>query len=150
MLCDFYKNLSDERYIQKKLKAIETNVTIHFKNESEVINPTLYISRNIDMKDVNYIYIHALKRYYYITEITLEMQRYIVQCHVDVLMSFQTEIRNCECIIERSQSKYNTYLDDAEKTRLLGNQVVTLPFPNGFEVNNEKVSSYVLILNGGS
>ena len=152
MIAHFYENKSDERYINKSLTNIETNVTIHFKDESEVVNPTLYISPDINIKNVNYIYIPTLHRYYYVREIKLEHQRYVVNCHVDVLMSFSSEIRSCNAVLERSQKNtlYNVYLDDAEMSRLLGDQVVTLPFPKGFvDDNGDRIEEFILCLNGG-
>lgn len=146
-----YKNYSDQNYINKTISPLGGDITLHFKEESEIINPTIYISRDINIKNVNYIYVEGLKRYYYINNIKVEHQRYVLECHVDVLMSFTSEIKSLSAVIERSQTHHNMWLDDEEMARLLGNQIVTLPFPSGFPIDSDgnKTAQFILTLNGG-
>ena len=92
-------NTSNYNVASKTLTSVSSDLTLHFKNESEVVNPTIYISRSQDVLDANYLYVDDLKRFYYINEITLEAQRYVLKCHVDVLMSFYPQILDQRCII---------------------------------------------------
>lgn len=106
-----YKNLSDKKYMNKTL-VNGTPINIHFKDDSEVIEPLLYISRTINMVDFNYLYISALNRYYYIDKVIESQQRYEVHASVDALMSFKEGILEQACVVERGALNYNLYLQD--------------------------------------
>ena len=63
------------------------------------------------------MYIEDWNRYYYIDELTVSAQRLFVSAHVDVLKTYDTDIRKCTAILRRqarygSGSKTNLYLND--------------------------------------
>lgn len=141
--------------VAKKKTAVMRNVTLHFKDESEIINPTVYISRDVtDVEYCNYLYIDELGRYYYVNEITLEHQRYILQCHVDVLMSHYDKILEQRCLIERNGSIGNLYLEDNKMKTFAMTRFETFPWldssgnPKGFRVGGSKVKNFVLTVSG--
>ena len=51
-----YENKSDNLVVDKTINQRGSALTLHFKDDSEVINPTIYISRNTNMINCNYIY----------------------------------------------------------------------------------------------
>ena len=141
--------------VAKKKTAVMRNVILHFKDESEIINPTIYISRDVtDVENCNYLYIDELGRYYYVNEITLEHQRYILQCHVDVLMSHYDKILEQRCLIERNGSIGNLYLEDNKMKTFAMTRFETFPWldssgnPKGFRVGGSKVKNFVLTVSG--
>lgn len=147
-------NTSNNNVAKKKI-AVLRNVTFHFKDESEIINPTVIISREIpDVENCNYLYVEELERYYYINEITLEHQRYILQCHVDVLMSFYDKILEQRAIIERNGSLGNLYLEDEKIKCFSMTRFQTFPWldssgnPKGFRVGGSKVKNFILTISG--
>ena len=149
-----YFNESNYNVARKSLVSRSGNLTLHFKNESEVVNPTIYLSRSQDVLDANYIYVEDLKRFYYINEITLESQRYILKCHVDVLMSFYTQLLDQRCIIERNAKDGNLYLEDPKLKCFAKTRFETFPWldnngqPKGFRVGGSKVKNFILTVSG--
>lgn len=116
MLARLYYNKSDKRYINKSLTLIN-DISIELKSDTSIINPTLILSYNSEVMQANYIYIPELDRYYYIDNIIASTQKLIVECSVDVLMSWRSQIDNMDVIVERSENVYNLYLPD-EKFKL--------------------------------
>lgn len=146
MQAHLYINNSDKRYLNKVLTN-DTTITIHFKDDSNIIEPTIFISRNINMVDYNYIYIPSLKRYYYIDKVIESQQRYEVNASVDVLMSFKTEIMNKSCIVERGSRKYNLYLQDDKLKANTYTHRDTYFFETCFEKN---LQEFILTVVGNS
>lgn len=144
-----YKNESDKIYIEKKITKVGNNITLRFKDETNIINPTIYISRSVNIKNVNYIYIEDLQRYYYIDNYELENQRYIIHASIDVLMSYKNTILDSDAIITRSSSTYKLYLDDPRQALYNVRRTKTLPFPSGFPISNGvKTQNFILTING--
>ena len=147
-------NTSNYNVASKTLTSVSSDLTLHFKNESEVVNPTIYISRSQDVLDANYLYVDDLKRFYYINEITLEAQRYVLKCHVDVLMSFYPQILDQRCIIERNPDIGNLYLEDPKLKCFAMTRFETFPLldnngqPKGFRVGVSKVKNFILTISG--
>ena len=94
-----YKNSSDNRCINKKIKQV-LSLSGNLKNESSVMNPTVIIQT--DIIDFNYLYIQEFKRYYYVDNITILRTNLIqVDASVDVLMSNKDVIKYLPCLVER-------------------------------------------------
>lgn len=149
MVAKLYKNKSDNIIMNKSISQQGPNLTVHMKEDTNVIEPTFYISRTVAMLDVNYIYVTELKRYYFIESIETSQQYFIVKCKVDVLMTFKSEILKQSCIVARNQSRSKMYLQD-EKLKLYNmDRYEVIPFESGFLQDGAKVSNFVLTLNGG-
>jgi hypothetical protein len=82
--------------------------------------------------DFNYLYITELGRYYFVRSKSLAQQRYYVNCEVDVLMSYNAQIKDLSVIADRSSSTFNLYQTDEEIPFLVKSDVATHPFPAGF------------------
>lgn len=147
-------NKSSYNTVQKQLEFKTPILTLHFKDESEIINPTIYIARDtVNMNHtINYLYVEDLHRYYFINEVILERQRYVLHCHVDALTTYQNTLYNQSAIIERNAERYNMYLDDSEVLLFNMTRTETFKWDNGFDVTegdaSTKVASYLLVLNG--
>lgn len=126
-----YKNSSDNRCINKKIKQI-LSLSGNLKNESSVMNPTVIIQTNII--DFNYLYIQEFKRYYYVDNITILRTNLIqVDASVDVLMSNKDVIKYLPCLVERvnDNEKIDEFIDtntDVER----GENTEIKTFPQGF------------------
>lgn len=143
-----YTNKSDNIYVNKKLKQKGSTKTFRLKEDTDNINPIFYISRDVDMSDVNYVEVEELHRYYYITDIEYSNQYYIVHCHVDALMSFK-KCLDQYAITKRSADKFNLYINDDKMNLRAETRTLTFPFPSGFLVDGEKVANFILTVNGG-
>lgn len=111
MVAKFYKNNSDDRYIDKDISQIGQTDTIYFKDDTNLVNPTLKVNGDLS-SNINYLYIEDLGRYYFIRNKVFSKQCIYLECEVDVLMSFKTEIRDMTGIISRNERLYNLYLND--------------------------------------
>lgn len=143
MTATLYTNTSDNKYLTKSISSLGA-VSIQLKEDTDLIKPVIILENSAAVQGANYIYIDDFGRYYYIVEKTFSHQRMELKLRVDVLMSFASGIKACDCVAARSASKYNMYLDDNQYTRLQYNQVYTKPFPNAFS----KALNYVLLIAG--
>lgn len=119
----FYYNKSDKRYVKKELEFIPPNVSsgpvpdhidVDFIEASSVINPRLVMSPRSNCLQANYLFLEDFGRYYYINDMTVEKGRVIIDCEVDVLMSFWRDIKEKNIIINRISvvDLNNYYLHD--------------------------------------
>lgn len=150
MICKLYLNDSDARVLEKHLVEIipqdtdNPEIPINFISDSSIINPTFILSSATGIMEANYIFVPDLGRYYYITDKVLSKNQIQVSCHVDVLMSFKTAIKESWAILERQEKEFDLYLNDSLVPLENPNDVRTINFPSGF---NES-SGYVLIVAG--
>ena len=136
MNCVLYRNSSDERYVDKLLE-LRGEIQVEYKEDTSFTNPTFIITGNYALKDINYVYIPDMSRYYYVKDIRYSKQRIYLDCHTDVIMSFKQRLRDCKAIIKRNQYKFNLYQPD-ERLKTLGyNSIRTLEFPRGFDFNSQ-------------
>lgn len=151
-----YMNISDKRVVKKK-KAdkhdIKTtnghSVTLHFKDNSNVVRPTIMLARTVDMSKYNYVYVGGdVNRFYYIDSYEVSQQYYILHCSVDVLMSFQKDILKQTCIIKRQANLYDAYLNDDKFVLRNIKRIQLKRFPNGFDYDEDKHGTFILVLNG--
>ena len=145
MEATFYYNKSASNVVGKTLELVET-MSGSFKQPFNVLDPTLQLSKAIDVLTYNYVYIPEVERYYYVTSQTVYQHGYYeISLHEDVLESTKSDFLPLPAIIARQQSKYNAYLNDDRYPVLAKQQVNTLAFPNGFS-NGEDI---IMIVNGG-
>lgn len=112
----FYKTTSDEKQIQKILTDSKTyNGT--FKNDFDILNPKIIISdATYSILDFNYCFIQELNRYYFIENVTiLSNNRFSVDCKIDVLKTYSTELQNCEGRIIECENNFNTLNCETDK-----------------------------------
>lgn len=138
-----YSNASEEHVLDKSITKINDNVSVVLKDDTNVLSPTLITSQNIS-HTFNYIYISDFNRYYYVRNITYSQQRFYIECAVDVLMSFNADIKSLELIANRSSSRFNVYQPDNSIPFLQKSIIATQKFPQGFSG-----SSLILAVNGG-
>lgn len=138
-----YHNESEEHVLDKSITKINENVSVILKDDTTVVSPTLITSQNI-AHNFNYIYISDFNRYYFVTNITYSQQRFYIECTVDPLMSFNSDIKALEVIANRSSSRFNVYQPDPSVSFLQKSVIATQKFPYGFTGQ-----SLILAVNGG-
>ena len=140
MKITFYNNESDEILVDKKITSISSINNAKIINETDIVNPSIVVSRNfydsIILK-ANYLFIDKLHRYYYINNISFAESMIVIDCTVDVLMSYKSKIRNITCTVTRNENLKNGYLNDDNYNIQAYKQVVCKMFPNG--INNDSV-----------
>ena len=131
-----YVNKSSNNTVNKELSK-ETVFDIVLKDDTIIENPVIMLRKTETVEtalhNFNYCYIPKFDRYYYIeSRESLNATTWRLQCRVDVLMSFKTEIKKLKAIVERSNKYYNTYITDDSYTVQNRTRVQTKAFPSGF------------------
>ena len=150
------KSTAKRTYVKKSPTTLK-KIDAEFLDNSSVINPRLRVSYSAikpHIKDCNYVKIDDFGRYYFVDDIIVtDTQSVILQCSVDVLKSFENEILQQKCYIERQQYKGNyDIIDDKliykQRHKVGTTKISGCPFSRG----NISQSSYsiALTVNGGS
>lgn len=144
-----YNTSSDPRVSQKALNTIATLSAVELTEQTTVENPSFKFDRNDDYIVANYLYCPKFKRYYFITgKEIVNGNQMILNCHVDVRMSFRSQILASSIIADRSSSAGDPYVPDnmvtiRDSIRTVIRRVSTTPFVGPGGSNN-----YVLTIGG--
>ena len=149
-----YTNAASPETVDKSggLTQIE-DLTCEFKAEIDVLRPVVTIKLTETttltkiMTKVNYVYIAAFERYYYVTGIRgLYNDVAELSLEVDPLYSWKTAILAQKVIIARTEdsAKFSLYLDDAVLKLYNNPNITTIEFPTGFTAEE-----YILAVAGG-
>lgn len=113
MQVTLYYTTDDRRKLDKSLNG-SSNRNCTLKGDCSVINPTLLITASASqIATYNYVYIPTFKRYYFIDNITVLTNNIIqIDCSVDVLMSYNQQIKALSCVISRQENQYNAFIVD--------------------------------------
>lgn len=126
-----YKCISDINVVDKVLSD-EMLFDGYSRNPINILSPEIIIE-GMDINNYNYAYIPFLKRYYYITDITLvHANCYQIQLRVDVLKTYETDIKRSKGLIT-CQENFNPYSGEYEiESR---NEIEKINFKNPFNEN---------------
>lgn len=116
------------------------------RDEASIVDPVILVEHNKPI-NANYAYIAEFNRYYYIRNIeSVRTGLWRITMHTDVLKTFSEGILNSPCIVAKSSSKFNLYLNDADYKCQQNDIVMTKVFPNGFTPGNAGSRFSVCIL----
>ena len=147
MNISIYKNTSDNLRVSKSLTLIKTLEGVHFYEESSILTPRLLLKYDEDLFVANYMYVPKFKRYYYITDIAnINGNEMSITGKVDVLKTYEDEIRGSTAVVERQEYKYNLYLPDSMFRTYAYTRTNTIAFPNSFPDEG----CYILTVAGGT
>lgn len=143
-----YKCTSDNNVLNKSLsEEITLNGTL--KNECSIIDPVIEIDFGGDTDNLerNYLYIKGFDRYYFIKNITVVNNNIMrVEAHVDVLMSFRSQISSMKGIVNKTQSNGNLYINDSSLVASNDTIISQITFPQAFDMVNGQ--EYILVIAG--
>lgn len=110
----FYNNKSSNNTLNKTItETFRTSGTL--RDETSIVDPVIMLDKSVNVINSNYCYIPQFNRYYYIVNVTTSNNRlWMVTMHVDVLMSFKSDIQNTSGIVARQENNYNKKLVDNE------------------------------------
>lgn len=142
-----YKTDSERERINKTLSEGVT-LTGSLRGESSVIKPSILIEA-VNISDYNYCYIAEFGRYYYINNIiSVRTSLWRIECSVDVLMSFQTQILNLDVIVSDlslGEDPTSVYFSGEQWQSIVKTKTDVIQFPSGLLDDGE----YILITSGG-
>lgn len=105
MIVNLYRCSDDRRVVSKTLTPIATNVSIIPKEQLDILMPRIRLAWNSFYLSANYMQIPDLGRYYYISDMILNIGHNIdIIGSVDVLKTYDAQIRALNATIIRSES----------------------------------------------
>lgn len=148
-----YVTTDDRRKVIKNLTSAHS-IDVTLLEPFSVLTPTLVL-QTINGLDFNYVYIPYFSRYYFVNSIDVNKGgRAIVNCSVDVLMTYQNEFINDTFLIIRSENGGITYITDTQLPLYPYKDMKVIEFSdNDFNLNKATNTSYNFLLNvagGGS
>lgn len=114
---NLYNTTSDKKMLNKNINLLKKIDNIHFKNGCSMENPIIQITSNAlgSLANCNYAYVSDFQRFYFINDITLVSNNVLeLSMHVDVLMSFNSSIKQVQALILRQENINNPYIIDSE------------------------------------
>ena len=138
------RNNSEMNRVTKSVDDLFT-VSGVLKDGTSIIDPVIKIESDLSaVTGCNYLSIPDFGRSYFINNIS-SIRNGLVEfsCHVDVLSSFASEIRNNTAIIKRQENEWNLYLNDGSFKVYQNPTILTKAFPSGFTTQ-----SFVLAVAG--
>lgn len=142
-----YQNNSENYRLDKSLTAKYSESCI-LKDGCSIESPVLLITNYNNISDCNYMYIDDFNRYYFIEDIiSVRDGLWEIHAHVDVLMTYSTEIKACTATFKRQENLFNLYLDDPEFKTYNNSEIVTKVLSGGSGLT--KSMNYILVTAGG-
>ena len=94
----------------------DVDITLNgtFKNSVDVIDPVIQIQTDTNLSEYNYVEIATLGRKYFMSPTVDNSKLWTLTCHVDVLDTYETEIKACSGLVQRTATsdKINYYIND--------------------------------------
>lgn len=125
-----YQNNSDYRCVNKELSNEKSIDGVYLLETTDIVTPSFIILRTDDtlFSVYNYVSAPSFNRFYFIKGIKLlDAERIQIDCEVDVLMSFKTDLFNAE-IIPSTMSNiqhHNKFIVDSRiKNSCRGNTII--------------------------
>lgn len=147
MTIKLYQNKSEMTKVSKSITEIAAyNGTLRDKSCSVVDPKILFESSNPPEDLVNYMYIPKFNRYYFVYSIdSIRKDLWQITGHVDVLMSFKSDIKASTQLIARQENRKNNYLVDSSLPIGVKRQFKCIEFGDAFVEN----PYYILTVMGG-
>lgn len=136
-------NQDELNKISKNPVTVET-VTGVLRDECDIVDPVIEIQYAGTLSNVNYARVEELHRWYFINKIeSVRNGLWRIYCHCDVLKTYSEAILGTECVIARSQNKYNLFLNDSAFKVYANPRLQVINFPQKFTGE-----SYILVMKG--
>ena len=137
MRIQFYKMANVNNKINKTLPdtpALTLEGTV--KENCNIMDPVILIEKS-GIPDYNYCFIPEFNRYYFMSPATaVTNNTWEISLHVDVLFTYRQQILTAPCIVAKSASSYNLYLNDNNYKCYQNPHIFSERFPSGFNVEN--------------
>lgn len=126
-----YVNNSDNKVVNKNLSG-GVSYTCGLTEITSIENPVIRLNNaDVSLIGYNYCYIDIFARYYY-CNVSIEGSVAILECGVDVLMSFKNQILNNTYLIKRNEFLKDNRLVDNEIPISCKKQIVTQAISDDF------------------
>ena len=142
----FYNNNSDRRCINKLLTESKT-ISGNIKSQYTSSGISLDIDKSVaGITPFQFNYMKYDNKFYYIDNVDFVSQNIIrLNCSVDLLETYKSQILKQTAVLNRSETSYNRYLNDDNLHINAYKRVQTKAFDKSFSA----VSTPILIVTGG-
>lgn len=131
MEIQLYSMTSEKNRLGKNKTALST-ITGSLRNQCNILTPSIVIEY-LPPTSFNYFYIPEFSRYYFVTNITYITNSIVeITGSVDVLDSYEQQIRANSGVIQRQENIYNLDLYDKSFLTQQNTQLQVKQFPHGF------------------
>ena len=147
MTIKVYQNKSEMTKVSKNIKKIAAYTGDFRDRKCSVVDPKILFEATNPPDDlVNYMYIPEFNRYYFVYTIdNIRKNLWLITGHVDVLMSFKTDIKSSTQLVARQENRKNNYLVDSSLPIGVKRQFNCIEFGDAFVEN----PYYILTVMGG-
>ena len=138
--------MNNQQELNKISKTPTTVMTLTgtLKEETDIVDPVIVIEYNGTLTNTNYMYISEFNRYYFITKVeSVRTGLWRIYAHCDVLKTYSEAILGTECVVARSENRFNLFLNDNAFKAYSNPRIQIAKFPQKFEGED-----YVLIMKG--
>lgn len=131
MTFKMYKYTGEKDVINKTLTFV-ADLNGYFKDDTELIQPTLVLAPGYSITTENYFKINGMN--YFVTGVIYSQQNLQVKLDLDELETYKTSILNQRAILDRSstQNTFNTYQVDPDIPMLNNSQITITKFQGSF------------------
>lgn len=129
MTFKMYRYTGERDVINKSLTFI-SDLTGYFKDDTQLINPTLILDPAYTISTSNYFIINGMN--YFVNNVTYSQQRLMVDLELDDLETYKSSILNQNAILDRSYNHFNAYQVDNDIPMINSNEITITNFPSGF------------------
>ncbi len=115
MAIEIYLGTTNKKRNSTKVPSPNTTALVELKEPTSIIRPSFIISvvPDFDIHGLNCCYVPKFKRYYFIVNITwLSGVHAQIDCEVDVLATYRSQILATKAYINRAASRYNIGIAD--------------------------------------
>jgi len=141
---------SDPRVLHKTFN-LDITVSVNLKEGCSVLQPHFILDYNSSYAACNYCYFSDWGRYYYINNIQmLPGNKCQLDCIVDPMQSFNTEIENLRVMVERQEKKRNSMLVDEDYPIESSYLLEQIAFPESFGGYGSGNNAVIEIVGGAS
>ena len=110
----------------------------NLKDDCDIVDPVIEIETTSNISNINYAYIPDFGRYYFAHVENIGAKFWRITMHCDVLHTFATQIKACDCIVAMNENRFNMYLPDSNYKAYQNNKILINRFPGGFNLNNAR------------
>ena len=144
-----YETTDDKRKVSKTLSNVITLTDVIFKQPFDILNPVIIATYQNTIPAKNYCYLSNIARFYFIDKIVLlSGGRCEIYCSIDVLQTYDSQIRNLTAILVRSETSGTTQITDTNYPLQKSKTVKVYEFSGGdFNIDTATNTSYNFILN---
>lgn len=128
MTVSLYINYSEPNRLNKSLSSVGA-FSGRLRGECSAVNPSILVEAG-NIATANYMQIPEFGRYYYIIDVvSVREGLWLVNGHVDVLMTYASSIRACPALVSRQENDYDLYLTDDKFLIDTRREYNTIAFP---------------------